>query len=154
MRLIVQRSAGTEVWIDDHLYSRTSSGLLVLFGTRTGDIEKSCAIIADKTVNLRIFEDSDGKMNLSALDIGAEIMIVSQFTLYADTRKGRRPAFTDAMEPKEAERLYNIFVEHVAASGLVTKTGQFGARMDIKFTNQGPVTILLEHELQISQTTG
>jgi D-tyrosyl-tRNA(Tyr) deacylase len=85
-------------------------------------------------------------MNRSALDIGAEIMIVSQFTLYADTRKGRRPAFTDAMEPVEAERLYKLFTERVGASGLTVRTGVFGAVMDIKFTNHGPVTILLEHE--------
>ncbi len=120
---------------------------MVLFGTKTGDSEKSCAYLADKVVNLRIFEDAEGKMNLSALDVRAEIMIVSQFTLYADTRKGRRPAFTDAMEPVEAERLYNRFVQFVAESGLVTRTGVFGARMEISLTNHGPVTIILEHEL-------
>jgi D-tyrosyl-tRNA(Tyr) deacylase len=86
-------------------------------------------------------------MNLSALDVGAEIMVVSQFTLYADTRKGRRPAFTEAMPPDEAEKLYERLVELVAASELTTKTGVFGAKMDIKFTNHGPVTILLEHEV-------
>lgn len=147
MRLLLQRTNGCEVWIDGARHSATGPGLLILFGTRIGDVENSCGYLADKAVNLRIFEDSAGKMNLSALDIGAEIMIVSQFTLYADTRKGRRPAFTEAMPPEEAERLYDRFVELVAASGLTNRTGVFGAKMDIKFTNSGPVTILLEHEV-------
>ena len=147
MRIVVQRTAGAEVWIDNTLHSKAEAGLLVLIGTKTGDTEQSCAFLADKVVNLRIFEDDSGKMNLSALDIGAEIMIVSQFTLYADTRKGRRPSFTEAMEPVAAERLYQRFVELVRASGLVVQTGIFGARMDLKFTNRGPVTIILEHEL-------
>jgi len=147
VRLVVQRTSNAEVRIDGQTYSRTNSGLLILFGTKTGDSEDSCGYLADKVVNLRIFEDSEGKMNLSALDVKGEIMIVSQFTLYADTRKGRRPAFTDAMEPVEAERLYNRFIQLVAASGLVTRTGVFGARMEISLVNHGPVTIILEHEL-------
>jgi D-tyrosyl-tRNA(Tyr) deacylase len=146
MRLILQRTAGVEVWIDGRRHSETGRGLLILFGTRKGDNERSCGVLADKTVNLRIFEDDAGKMNLSALDVGGEIMVVSQFTLYANTRKGRRPAFTEAMEPREAERLYDMFVERVAAAGLVTRSGVFGARMEIRFTNDGPVTILLEHD--------
>lgn len=147
MRLVVQRSAGTEVWIDGELYSKSGPGLLVLFGTRTGDQEASCGWLADKVVNLRIFEDENGRMNLSALDIEAEIMIVSQFTLYADCRKGRRPSFDRAQDPMEAEKLYDRFVELVAASELSVATGSFGARMDIKFTNQGPVTVLLDHDV-------
>lgn len=147
MRLLVQRVKSAEVRIDDKLHSSIGPGLLVLHGTRTNDTEKSCGILADKLVNLRIFEDDNDKMNLSALDVGAEIMVVSQFTLYADTRKGRRPAFTEAMEPIQAEQLYEKFVERVKASELKTETGLFGAKMDIKLTNHGPVTILLEHEL-------
>lgn len=147
MRLVLQRTTGVEVWIDSRLHSQIGRGLLVLFGTKSGDQEESCAILADKTVNLRIFEDGQGKMNLAAPDVGAEIMIVSQFTLYADTHKGRRPAFTQAMEPVEAERLYNLYVERVAASNLVTHSGLFGARMDVRFNNDGPVTIILEHEM-------
>lgn len=116
-------------------------------GTRTGDQEASCHKLADKAVNLRIFEDEQGKMNLSALDVGAEIMIVSQFTLYADTSKGRRPAFTEALEPGEAERLYDRFIESVRSYGLEVSTGVFGARMDLRFNNTGPVTIILEHEV-------
>ncbi len=146
MRLILQRTDGAEVWIDGTLHSATGPGLLILFGTRKGDREKSCTALADKAINLRIFEDSDAKMNLSAADIGAEIMVVSQFTLYADCRKGRRPGFSDAMEPVQAEAMYNRFIDLIAASGLVTRTGQFGAIMQVKFTNQGPVTIILDHD--------
>lgn len=145
MRVLLQRTQGAEVWIDGELHSATGPGLLLLFGTHVNDTEASCGQLADKAVNLRVFEDAQEKMNLSALDIEAEIMIVSQFTLYADTRKGRRPGFSEAMDPAEAERLYERFVELVAASGLTVKTGVFGAKMDIKFTNHGPVTILLEH---------
>ncbi len=147
MRLVIQRTTGVEVWIDQKPHSTTARGLLILFGTRTGDTEASCAWLADKVVNLRIFEDDDDKMNRSALDIGGELMIVSQFTLYADTRKGRRPSFIEAQEPKEAERLYNRFVDLVAASGLKTASGIFGAKMDIRFTNDGPVTIIIDHDL-------
>ncbi|HWR81675.1 MAG TPA: D-aminoacyl-tRNA deacylase [Candidatus Deferrimicrobium sp.] len=147
MRVVVQRTAGAEVWIDGSLHSRTDAGLLLLIGTKTGDTEQSCAVLADKVVHLRIFEDDQGKMNLSALDVGAEVMVVSQFTLYADTRRGRRPSFTEAQEPIEAAHLYNRFVEQVKASGLQVRTGVFGARMDVKLTNRGPVTIILDHDV-------
>ena len=147
MRVLLQRVKECEVRIDDKIYSNTGLGLLLLFGTHANDSEESCGILADKAVNLRIFEDSEGKMNLSALDIGAEIMIISQFTLYADTKKGRRPSFGEVMHPDEAEKLYNQFVELVKASELKVATGHFGAKMDIKFINHGPITILLEHGL-------
>ncbi len=147
MRLLVQRVTNCEVWIEEELHSKTGRGLLIFHGTKKGDKEKSCGILADKILNLRIFEDSAGKMNLSALDVEAEIMIVSQFTLYADTKKGRRPAFTDTMEPEEAERLYSKFIDLVSASELKTAAGIFGAKMEIKLTNHGPVTILLENDL-------
>ena len=147
MRVVIQRVAEAEVWIDGQAHSRIGRGLLVLFGSKTGDKEESCSWLAEKTTNLRIFEDAEHKMNLSAVDIGGEVMVVSQFTLYADARKGRRPAFTDAMEPIEAERLYNRYVEMIRASGLTTRTGSFGAKMQVKLTNDGPVTILLEHDI-------
>lgn len=147
MRVLLQRSGECEVWIGSKKHSQTKPGLLLLFGSCRGDQSESVGWLAEKAVNLRIFEDDQGKMNLSAIDVQAEIMIVSQFTLYADCRKGRRPSFGEAMEPAEAEKLYDRFVELVSASGLVTRTGEFGATMDIKFTNRGPVTILLEHEL-------
>ncbi|MDZ4723472.1 MAG: D-aminoacyl-tRNA deacylase [candidate division Zixibacteria bacterium] len=147
MRLVLQRVIGCQVWIGGELYSSIAQGLLILFGTKTGDNELSCTSLADKAINLRIFEDSEQKMNLSVLDLQAQIMIVSQFTLYADTRKGRRPAFTDAMEPVAAAKLYNIFVEKMKTSGLDTQTGQFGRKMDLTFTNHGPVTIILDHDV-------
>lgn len=147
MRLVVQRTTDAEVLIDGKTHSATSRGLLVLFGTKHGDQEASCAWLADKLVNLRIFDDDTGKMNLSAVDIGGEIMVVSQFTLYADTRKGRRPSYNDAQEPKEAERLYECFIEQVRQSGLKVQSGVFGARMDVRFVNQGPVTIIIDHDV-------
>lgn len=146
MRMIVQRTAGVELFIDSKLHSRTEAGLLLFLGCKTGDNQASCGWLADKLINLRLFEDSQGKMNLSAIDISAEIMVVSQFTLYADSRKGRRPSFAAAMEPVQAEELYNHFVELVAASGLTTQTGIFGATMDVKFVNRGPVTLIVDHD--------
>ncbi len=147
MRLVVQRTTGAEVVIDGRTHAATAAGLLVLFGTKRGDQEASCAWLADKLVNLRIFDDDAGKMNLSAVDIGGEIMVVSQFTLYADTRKGRRPSYNDAQDPKEAERLYECFIEQVRRSGLKVQSGVFGARMDVRFVNQGPVTIIIDHDV-------
>lgn len=147
MRILLQRTSQAEVLIDGQLHSATGNGLLLLFGTHVQDQMESCGQLADKAVNLRIFEDSRGKMNLSALDVVAEIMIVSQFTLYSDTRRGRRPGFSDAMEPRMAEKFYSRFVDLVRASELKVETGVFGASMDIRFTNHGPVTILLEHGL-------
>lgn len=154
MRLVIQRVRECEVWIEGERFSRIERGLLILFGSRTGDTENSCAWLADKAANLRIFEDTEGKMNLSVQEISGQVMVVSQFTLYADARKGRRPAFTDAMEPVEAERLYNRFVELISASGLLTRTGSFGAKMQVKLTNDGPVTIILEHGISQPETAG
>lgn len=147
MRLLIQRVKSCEILIDGKINSSIGEGLVILYGTKTGDADQSCGILAEKVVNLRIFEDNEQKMNLSALDIKAELMVISQFTLYADTRKGRRPAFTDALEPMAAEKLYRKFVELVSASGLKTATGVFGAKMDVKMTNYGPVTIMLQHEV-------
>ena len=147
MRLIIQRTDGVELWLDGKLKSKTSNGLLVLFGTKTGDDEKPVSKLADKVVNLRIFEDENEKMNLSVKDIAGEIMIVSQFTLYADMQKGRRPSFNNAQEPVEAERLYDLFVAELKKSDLKIETGSFGASMDIRFNNNGPVTIILDDEL-------
>lgn len=145
MRVLLQRTGGVEVWIDNKLHSKSRAGLFLLFGTHVSDLESSCGHLADKAVNLRIFEDNDGKMNCSALDIGAEIMVVSQFTLYANTQKGRRPSFGEAMRPEEAEPLYDRFIELLKASELTVCSGVFGAEMDVRFNNLGPVTILLEH---------
>ena len=148
MRVFLQRTKSSEVWIAETRHAQVGFGLTLLFGTKTGDTEASCRFLADKVVNLRIFEDEQGKMNLSALDIGAEILIISQFTLYADWRKGRRPAFTDAMEPVAAERMYELFVAAVRQSGLRVETGVFGAKMDIHLVNHGPVSLQLEHDAE------
>ena len=123
------------------------AGLVILFGTKQGDEESSCRWLAEKTANLRIFEDNEGKMNLSIQEVGGEVMVVSQFTLYADTRKGRRPSYGDAGNPDQAERLYERYVDELRALGLTVATGVFGAKMEGKFTNHGPVTILLEHDV-------
>lgn len=147
MRVVLQRTGGVEVWVDDRLHSRSGPGLLVLHGSRTGDCAASCSYLAEKIVNLRIFEDEVGKMNRSALEVGAELMVVSQFTLYADTRKGRRPAFTEALEPVVAARLYELLIAELRTSGLPVATGQFGAKMDLRFSNHGPVTIILDHDV-------
>lgn len=147
MRALLQRSSGAEVWIDGKCHSRTKAGLVVLFGTKRGDVDQSCRWLAEKTANLRVFEDDEGKMNLSVLEVGGEVMVVSQFTLYADARKGRRPSYNEAGDPAEAERLYLRYVEELRALGLTVATGEFGARMEVKFTNHGPVTILLEHDI-------
>ncbi|MCM2273136.1 MAG: D-aminoacyl-tRNA deacylase [candidate division Zixibacteria bacterium] len=147
MRTVIQRVKEAEIWIDSERFSQIDRGLLILFGCRHGDQEGSTVWLAEKILNLRIFEDAEQKMNLSLLEISGQIMVVSQFTLYADSRKGRRPAFTEAMEPVEAERLYNAFVARIRSSGLTTQTGVFGAKMEVKLTNDGPVTILLDHDL-------
>lgn len=146
MKLILQRTKGVELFIDGKLNSSIGKGLLVLFGTKTGDGETQIVKLADKVVNLRIFEDENEKMNLSALDIEGQLMVVSQFTLYADTKKGRRPSFNNAQEPIEAERLYNVFVEELKKHNLIVETGVFGAKMDIKFNNDGPVTLIIDDE--------
>lgn len=147
MRAIIQRTDSVELYIDGALNSKTGMGLLVLFGTCEGDDEQPLKKLADKIVNLRIFEDSEGKMNLSALDLKADLMVVSQFTLYADTRKGRRPSFNAAQNPEDAEILYEKFVSELKTFGLKVETGVFGAHMDIRFNNNGPVTIILDHEI-------
>lgn len=147
VKIVLQRSRNVEVWIGGFVHSLTGEGLLLLCGSAKGDTDDACSFLANKVLNLRVFEDENGKMNRSVLDVGGEIMIVSQFTLCANTSKGRRPSFNSAMEPQEAQRLYEAFVELVRASGLTVKTGLFGARMDIKLTNDGPVTFVLENDV-------
>jgi len=147
MRLVIQRAAEAELWIEGRRRAKIGRGLMVLFGTRQGDTEASCRWLADKVTNLRIFEDDQGKMNRSVIEEGGEILIVSQFTLYADTRKGRRPSYNEALEPKAAEQLYDLFVEAVRDTGVPVSTGVFGAKMEIRFTNDGPVTIIVDHDL-------
>jgi len=121
-----------------------SRGLVILLGVATGDTEKDAEYLAQKTAGLRIFPDQEGKFNLSVQDIQGELLIISQFTLLADTRKGRRPAFTDAAPPDEAERLYNYYVNLMRNTGLKVETGQFQQHMLVEIINDGPVTIMLD----------
>jgi D-tyrosyl-tRNA(Tyr) deacylase len=144
MRALVQRVSRASVTVDNKVISRIGKGLVVLLGVGHGDGEEQAAFLAEKLANLRIFEDQQGKTNLSLLDVGGEAIVVSQFTLYADARKGRRPSFTDAALPDVAEPLVDRFVERLRGHGVPTQTGQFGAHMLVEIHNDGPVTIWLE----------
>jgi D-tyrosyl-tRNA(Tyr) deacylase len=141
---VIQRVSSAKVSVDGEAISSISKGLLVLLGVAEDDAEADARYLADKTAHLRIFEDDAGKMNLSVSDINGEILVVSQFTLCADCRKGRRPSFIDAARPPKAEALYEAYVSALADMGLKPKTGVFQAYMDVELTNYGPVTILLD----------
>ena len=130
--------------VDDKVISQIGKGLVVFLGIGHGDGEEQVAFLAEKTANLRIFEDEAGKTNLSILDVKGEVLVVSQFTLYADTRKGRRPSFIDAALPDIAEPLVRRFIELLGGHGIPTQTGKFGAHMLVEIHNDGPVTIWLE----------
>jgi len=132
------------VTVADRVLSRTGIGLLVLLGVAQGDGDKELEYVADKTLNLRVFPDDEGKMNLSVLDVAGELTVVSQFTLLADTRKGRRPSFVSAADPAAAEPIYERFVERLRASGLLVGTGGFGEMMLVSLDNWGPVTIVID----------
>ena len=155
MRALLQRVSKASVSVEDRrstprsgsadkIISETGKGLVVLLGIGHGDGEEQAAFLAEKIANLRIFEDEQGKTNRSILDVNGEAIVVSQFTLYADTRKGRRPSFTDAALPEVAEPLVNRFVELLRSHGVPTQTGQFGTHMSVEIHNDGPVTIWLE----------
>jgi D-tyrosyl-tRNA(Tyr) deacylase len=144
MRILIQRVSKASVTVEDKVVSQIGKGLVVLLGVGHGDGEEQTAFLAEKVANLRIFEDEQGKTNLSALDVKGEALVVSQFTLYADSRKGRRPSFTDAALPDAAEPLVNRFVELLRGHGVPTQTGRFGAHMQVEIHNEGPVTIWLE----------
>ncbi len=144
MRLLIQRVSHASVTVDRQTISQVGKGLLILLGVGHGDGEEQVTFLAEKTANLRIFEDEQGKTNLSVLDVKGEAIVVSQFTLYADSRKGRRPSFTDAALPEVAEPLVERFVELLRRHGVSTQTGRFGADMKVEIHNDGPVTIWLE----------
>lgn len=144
MRAIVQRVKQTSLEVDGNLVSEIPFGLTVFLGVQCGDTEKQAEQIAKKIANLRIFEDENGKMNLSVLQVGGEVLLVSQFTLYGDCSHGNRPSFTLAERPERAEPLYEYAVKCVESYGVTVKKGIFGADMQIKQHNDGPVTILLE----------
>jgi D-aminoacyl-tRNA deacylase len=145
MRALLQRVSRASVTVDGQILSEIGKGLLILLGIGHGDSEAQAEFLADKIANLRIFEDEQGKSNLSVLDIKGAAIVVSQFTLYADARRGRRPSFTDAALPEVAAPLVERFVELLRAQGVPTQTGKFGADMKVQIHNDGPVTIWLEH---------
>jgi D-aminoacyl-tRNA deacylase len=146
MRSVVQRVSSANVDVGGERVSTIGKGLLVLLGVRKGDTAADLEWMAEKVLNLRIFDDAEGTMNLSVLDVAGEILVVSQFTLLADSRKGRRPSYIDAAPPEEAKPLYEAFCDRLGASGRAVKRGVFQAMMDVALVNDGPVTILLDSE--------
>lgn len=144
MRAVVQRVTGTSVQTGGRLVSSIGPGLLVLIGFHRKDTEKDSDYIISKIIGLRIFSDSDGNMNLSVADACGEILIVSQFTLYGDARRGRRPSFSDSMPPADAVKFYEVFLEKFRLSYDKVKSGEFGADMEVSLVNSGPVTIILD----------
>lgn len=149
MRAVVQRVSRAKVTVEDRVTGEIGQGLLVLLGVSTEDDEAAADYLVDKLINLRIFEDADGKMNLSLADIDGEMLVVSQFTLYGDTRRGRRPSFIAAAGGEKATGLYEYFVKESLASVRRVATGEFGAMMDVELVNDGPVTIILDSEKTI-----
>ncbi|HEU4417193.1 MAG TPA: D-aminoacyl-tRNA deacylase [Candidatus Angelobacter sp.] len=146
MRAVVQRVSRCRVIVDDRVTGEIGVGLLVLLGVSKGDAEPAADYLVDKIIGLRIFEDAEGKMNLSVKDCGGAMLVVSQFTLYGDVRRGKRPSFDEAARPEEARRLYEYFVAQTRAAGLLCETGQFQAMMEVELVNSGPVTILLDSD--------
>lgn len=144
MRIVLQRVRQARVSVNDRAIAEIGPGLVLLVGIGPTDGEEQARYLADKIANLRIFEDQAGKINRSLLDVGGEVIVVSQFTLYADTRKGRRPSFTDAAAPQIAQPLVESFAALLVERGIPTQTGEFGAHMLVEIANDGPVTIYLE----------
>ncbi|MBI9083034.1 MAG: D-tyrosyl-tRNA(Tyr) deacylase [Desulfobacterales bacterium] len=144
MRAVIQRVSRGEVSVEGETVGRIDAGLVVLLGVADGDTPADADYLADKTVHLRIFEDDNGKMNRSLLETEGQILVVSQFTLLGDCKKGRRPSFVGAARPDLARALYRHFVDRVAAAGIVTATGRFQATMTVSLVNDGPVTLILE----------
>jgi D-tyrosyl-tRNA(Tyr) deacylase len=144
MRAVVQRVTDAKVEVEDAIVGRITKGLCVLVGVGKDDAESDAESLAEKVVGLRIFEDADEKMNLGVLEVGGSVLAISQFTLYGDARKGKRPSFTEAMEPGRANQLFEHFCAHVRKIGATVETGRFRAHMLVSLANDGPVTILLD----------
>jgi D-aminoacyl-tRNA deacylase len=146
MRAVVQRVSRASVTVDGELVGRIERGLLVLLGVTHADSEAAADYLAEKIAGLRVFEDDAGKMNRSVADVGGAVLAVSQFTLYGDVRKGKRPSFDDAARPEQARKLYEHFIDRIRALGLRCESGVFQAMMQVELVNDGPVTILLDSE--------
>ncbi len=144
MRIVLQRVTSASVRVDGELTGSIGTGYLILFGVGKEDTEDDCRRLADKIINLRIFSDENDKINLSLRDVDGALLVVPQFTLYADCRKGNRPNFIQAAAPAEADRLYQYFVEYCRSKGQRTETGMFGADMKVELLNDGPFTLVLE----------
>lgn len=146
MRAVVQRVKSASCKVDNEIVGKIDKGLLLFLGVGEGDEEKDLKYLVDKVLGLRIFSDENGKMNLSLEDVKGEILIISQFTLYGDVRKGKRPSFTRSAAPELGEKFYEMFIEMVNSRGIQAQTGVYGADMDIELINDGPVTILVDSE--------
>lgn len=144
MRACIQRVQRAAVRVDGTTVGSISQGLLVLLGVAQGDTQDDVRMVADKTVALRVFEDADGKMNLSVADVRGSVLVVSQFTLLGDCRRGRRPSFSEAADPVLAERLYEAFAARIAEMGIEVARGKFRAHMEVELVNDGPVTLMVE----------
>lgn len=144
MIAVIQRVTKACVGVRDTMISEINHGMLILLGIRKGDTMDQVKRLAQRCVNLRVFEDSDGKFNLSLRDVGGAALVVSQFTLLADTSRGRRPSFTDAEEPQQSKLLYDAFIQQMVGCGIQTRAGAFGEHMLVSLDNDGPVTVILE----------
>lgn len=145
MRIVIQRAEKAKVSVDGEVVGQIGKGFMVLVGVGPEDTKQNADFLVNKMCNLRVFEDEQGKMNLSIKDVGGQILAISQFTLYADCKKGNRPSFTGAAKPEQANELYEYFMEEIKKQGIKVEHGIFGAHMKVDFINDGPVTILLEN---------
>jgi D-aminoacyl-tRNA deacylase len=148
MKAVLQRVSKASVRVDEHVTGSISAGLMILLGVEKGDSERDSEFLARKSAELRIFNDAEGKMNRSVQEINGSILLISQFTLAAEWKKGRRPSFIKAAEPAEGNRLYEHFASQLRNLGLPVETGIFGAHMEVALVNDGPVTIILDHQFQ------
>lgn len=149
MRVVVQRVKRAEVRVGERIVSSIGAGFLVLLGVKNGDSEKDAEYLAEKVAALRVFNDEAGRMNLSLTDVGGKVLVVSQFTLYGDCRRGRRPSFADAAPQEVAQRLYEEFIERLSRMGVEVKSGEFGADMEVELVGWGPVTLIIDSPQRI-----
>jgi D-tyrosyl-tRNA(Tyr) deacylase len=146
MRALLQRVSSATVTVNDRVVGRIADGFVILLGVTHTDSEEEAEWLARKVAGLRVFDDADGKMNASLADVNGELLVISQFTLYGDSRKGRRPSYTEAARPEQAEPLVDYFIEQLRGMGYNVATGVFGAHMDVEIHNDGPVTLMVERE--------